>query len=75
MRHKSHTVESLNSKIYLNKLKEEEMKIITLCREGSCCPVVKLDEDHVEIGEEGNLCTLTRAEWETLKSKILNSEV
>jgi hypothetical protein len=51
------------------------MKIITLCREGSCCPVVKLADDHVEIGEEGNLCILTRDEWETLKSKIINSEV
>jgi hypothetical protein len=50
------------------------MKIITLCREGSCCPVVKLDGDRVEIGEEGNLCVLTRGEWETLKSKILNNE-
>jgi hypothetical protein len=51
------------------------MKIITLCREGSCCPVVKLADDHVEIGEDGNLCILTRDEWETLKSKIINSEV
>ena len=51
------------------------MKIVTLCKEGSCCPVVKLTEDHVEIGEEGNLCTLTQAEWTTLKSKILNHEI
>ena len=51
------------------------MKIITLCREGSCCPVVKLAEDHVEIGEEGNLCVLTDSEWETLKSKIKNGEI
>jgi hypothetical protein len=51
------------------------MKIITLCREGSCCPVVKLADDRIEIGEEGNLCVLTRSEWETLKSKVLNNEV
>ncbi len=51
------------------------MKIITLCREGSCCPVVKIDEERVEIGEKGNLCVLTRGEWETLKQKIQNEEV
>ncbi len=51
------------------------MKIITLRREGSCCPVVKLSDNHVEIGEEGNICTLTMGEWETLKNKILNKEI
>jgi hypothetical protein len=51
------------------------MKIVNLCKEGSCCPVVKLDDTHVEIGEEGNLCILNLEEWETLKSKILNNEV
>jgi len=50
------------------------MKIITLCAAGSCCPVVKVLDDRVEIGEEGNLCTLTVAEWETLKGKIQNQE-
>ena len=29
------------------------MKIVTLCSAGSCCPVVKLTDDHVEIGEIG----------------------
>jgi hypothetical protein len=51
------------------------MKIVTLCKEGSCCPVVKLTGDHIEIGEEGNLCTLTLQEWETLKEKILKNEL
>jgi hypothetical protein len=51
------------------------MKIVNLCKEGSCCPVLKLDDNHVEIGEEGNLCTLTTEQWETLKNKILNKEV
>ncbi len=51
------------------------MKIVTLCSSGSCCPVVKLADDHVEIGEEGNLCTLTKSEWDTLKNKILNKEI
>ena len=51
------------------------MKIVTLCREGSCCPVIKIAADHVEIGEEGNLCILTTEQWETLKTKVVNREV
>ena len=51
------------------------MKIVTLCREGSCCPVVKITDDHVEIGEKDNLCILTKGEWETLKRKIMDKEV
>ena len=51
------------------------MRIITLCSAGTCCPVVKITDDHIEIGEEGNLCVLTNEEWGTLKSKILNNEV
>jgi len=51
------------------------MKIVNLCSCGSCCPVVKLDDKRVEIGEEGNLCVLTLDEWETLKEKILNREM
>jgi hypothetical protein len=50
------------------------MKIVTLCRAGSCCPVVKIMEDRVEIGEEGNLCVLKKSEWEVLKAKILAKE-
>ena len=50
------------------------MKIVTLCREGSCCPVVKIMEDRVEIGEAGNLCVLKKSEWETLKAKIMAQE-
>jgi len=51
------------------------MKIVNLCKAGSCCPVVKLADDHVEIGEEGNLCTLTLGEWESLKEKVLSKEL
>lgn len=50
------------------------MKLITLCSSGSCCPVVKVCEKSVEIGEEGNLCILTLEQWETLKNKILQGE-
>ena len=51
------------------------MKVITLCVQGSCCPVVRITDDQVEIGEEGNLCKLSLSEWEVLKSKILKKEV
>ncbi len=51
------------------------MKIVNLCGKDSCCPVVKVDEEHVEIGERGNLCVLTKSEWEALKQKILNKEI
>jgi hypothetical protein len=51
------------------------MKIVTLCKEGSCCPVVKITAAKVEIGERGNLCVLNREQWETLKAKIINKEL
>ncbi len=50
------------------------MKIVELCGKGHC-PVVKLVDDHVEIGEEGNRCVLSKLEWETLKVKILSKEI
>jgi hypothetical protein len=46
------------------------MKIVTLCKEGSCCPVVKITDNKVEIGEKGNLCVLAIEQWQTLKDKI-----
>ena len=51
------------------------MKIVGLCREGSCCPIVKITDEEVEIGEKGNVCVLTREQWETLKEKILKKEL
>ncbi len=51
------------------------MKVISLCGEQSCCPVVKIDEDRVEIGEKGNLCVLKKSDWETLKKKIIDKEI
>ena len=51
------------------------MKIVTLCHEGSCCPVVKIDKEHIKIGEKDNTCVLTKSEWETLKQKILNRKI
>ena len=52
-----------------------KMKIVNLCSCGSCCPVVKLADDRVEIGEEGNLCLLMLNEWETLKKETPNNEM
>jgi len=51
------------------------MKIVNLCASGSCCPVVKVTEDKVEIGEKANTCVLTKEQWETLKDKILKKEL
>lgn len=50
------------------------MKIVSLCGSGHC-PVVKIGEEHVEIGEKDNVCVLSKSEWETLKQKILNREI
>ncbi len=51
------------------------MKIVTLCHCCDACPVVKINEEHVEIGEKDNTCVLTKNEWEVLKQKILNKEI
>ena len=51
------------------------MKIVSLCTAGSCCPVVKITDEQVEIGERDNTCVLTREQWETLKEKILKKEL
>lgn len=51
------------------------MKIVKLCREGSCCPMVKISQDKVEIGEKDNTCVLTTEQWEILKEKILGKEL
>ena len=53
----------------------KRMKIMTLCGQGSCCPVVKITEEHVEIGEKDNVCVLTMSEWEILREKILDREL
>jgi hypothetical protein len=52
-----------------------QMKIVKLCREGSCCPEVKVMENTVEIGEGDNTCVLTADQWEILKEKIASKEV
>jgi hypothetical protein len=51
------------------------MKIVKLCREGSCCPEVKVTDESVEIGEQDNVCILSKGEWAILKEKILSKEL
>jgi len=51
------------------------MKIVSLCSKDSCCPVVKITDKKVEIGEKGNSCVLTKEQWEMLKEKILKKEL
>ena len=51
------------------------MKEVKLCREGTCCPAVRVAEDRVEIGEDENTCILTADQFEILKEKILNGEI
>lgn len=54
------------------------MKII-LCTDSVCdppkCPIVDIQEDKVVIGEKKNVCTLTRAQFEILRKKILTGEI
>ena len=51
------------------------MKIVNLCAEGSCCPVVKITDTQVEIGEKDNICVLTKKQWEVLREKILKKDI
>lgn len=51
------------------------MKVVKLCREGSCCPAVSVFDDRVEIGEDENICTLSADQFEILKEKILSKEI
>ena len=50
-------------------------KIVNLCPNDKCCPVVEIDDDCVKVGEAGNLCILKVEEWETLRRKILDGEL
>jgi hypothetical protein len=52
---------------------------ITLCIGDVCvppkCPIVDVRSDKVIIGEKKNVCTLTRAQFEILRQKILTGEI
>jgi hypothetical protein len=45
------------------------------CLPNGKCPEVDVQEDKVIIGEKKNVCTLTRAQFEVLRKKILNGEI
>jgi len=49
-------------------------KTALLCSSG-CCPMVVVDNDKVQIGEEGNICTLRKDEWNALVDKVLTGEL
>ena len=51
-----------------------KMKVVELRGLGHC-PVIKIKSDHIEIGEKGNSCILTKDEWEILRQKIINGEL
>jgi len=48
---------------------------VYLCGESGCCPYVEADENEVIIGEEGNICRLTREQFDELKEKITRGEI
>ncbi|MFO7772847.1 MAG: hypothetical protein R6V59_02735 [Dehalococcoidia bacterium] len=50
-------------------------KTIKLCSQGSCCPMVKVTDEAVTIGEADNVCVLTKEQWDILKEKIQNKEI
>jgi hypothetical protein len=56
----------------------DNMKVV-LCNDGTCvppkCPVVDIRSDKVIIGEKKNVCTLTKAQYNILRQKILSGEI
>jgi hypothetical protein len=51
------------------------MKIVNLCAEEKCCPVIKITDTQVEIGDKDNICVLNKEQWGVLKEKILKKEI
>lgn len=60
---------------YRKEVDIKTMKTVSLCGGSCACPVVRITDEKVEIGEQGNLCVLKLDEWETLRTKILNEEI
>jgi hypothetical protein len=50
------------------------MKVVAQCGSGHC-PVIKIENEYVEIGEKGNSCILTKDEWGVLRQKIIDGEL
>lgn len=53
----------------------ESKRTITLCPECDACPEIKVYDDHVTIGEEGNKVTLKVEDWNNIVGKIKNNEI
>jgi len=51
------------------------MDKISLCPACSACPEVAIDGDIVRIGEEGNVVSLKRDEWNVLVDVIKSGKV
>lgn len=51
------------------------IKSVSLCPSCGACPSVEIDERQVRIGEEGNLVTLTPAEWNVLVRLVRDGEL
>ncbi|MDA8187493.1 MAG: hypothetical protein M0T85_05065 [Dehalococcoidales bacterium] len=50
-------------------------KKIYLCQDCHCCPAVEFSGDKVRIGEDENVATLTREEWNILVEKVKSGEL
>ena len=50
-------------------------KKVVLCGSCSSCPAVEVEEDKVRIGENENMVTLTRDEWNIMVGKIQTGEL
>ena len=51
------------------------MKIILCTTPKHSCPSVEVTDDHVIIGEDDNICTLTREQFDILKEKVKSEEI
>ena len=61
-------------KVYISLQDYIFMKVY-LCGEKGCCPYVEADGNEVLIGEEGNMCRLTREQFNELKERIIKGEI
>ncbi len=56
---------------------KKPFEAVVLCGKSDCCPVVDADltSGMVTIGEDDNVVTLKREEWNILVDKIKNGEL
>lgn len=50
-------------------------KSVSLCPSCDACPMVEINDQEVRIGEDGNLVTLTPAEWNVLVQLVKAGEL